>query len=276
MPSSYGYWFSVLLLLLYLLGTNYQNNLILLLCFILSSIFLLAMVLAFRNLYGLQLELSNDGEAYSGRAGQLPLQLSTKEARQRLTLTLLQQAVALELDWLDRNSQVKIPYQFAHRGCYDLPRLRVSSDFPFGLFQCWSYPGLAGKLWVYPEPAVHQQRHYGDEHSGQQQLQLQPDEIKPYQAGDSQRQLLFKRLARDPANPVSRAALPQGNHEQCWVQVPALSGAALEQALMEASSQLHELDKQAIGYGLICPAGRIELGSGQRQLQRCLQALALC
>lgn len=37
LPSRFGYWFIFLILLLYLLGTNYQNNLILLTSFVLLS-----------------------------------------------------------------------------------------------------------------------------------------------------------------------------------------------------------------------------------------------
>ena len=41
LPSRLGLWFAVLVVLLYLLGTNYQNNLILLLSFLLIGLLLL-------------------------------------------------------------------------------------------------------------------------------------------------------------------------------------------------------------------------------------------
>src|SRR5690554_2730286 len=56
LPTRQGAAFMVLLLLLWVLGTNYQNNLILALTFLLISLVFVSVVHAFRNLSGLSLK----------------------------------------------------------------------------------------------------------------------------------------------------------------------------------------------------------------------------
>ena len=53
-------------------------------------------------------------------------------------------------------------------------------------------------------------------------------------------------------------------------------GDALERALRQASRDLLTLEQSGVSYGLKLPALTIAQAKGPAQLQRCLQALALC
>ena len=165
------------------------------------------------------------------------------------------------------------------RGKYTLPRIKVSSQYPFGLWQAFSYIALLQHYWVYPSPAQ-QSPAAGimpeqDQTSARQQVS--DDTLSAYRQGDSIRHLVWKRLARDPATPVVRQQqTPPPQLQSDWVVVPAVSGDALERALRQASRDLLTLEQSGASYGLKLPALTVAQAKGPAQLQRCLQALALC
>lgn len=285
LPNRFGCWFALLIVLLYLLGTNYQNNLMLLVSFVLLSIFLCVLLLAFFNLYKLQLSVVQDAETYAPHAATLILQLSSAQA-QMLQLSLKGQRQTQLLTLL----QGSHPFSFAlampalDRGCYPLPRLRVSSCYPLGLFQVWSYPALAAQIWVYPSPfsntptggALVTDEKNSPQDSPVVTQQAEPNMLKQYQSGDSPRHILWKKLPSAPQQPVVRQRSQQATVPPEWVQVPPLQGAALEQALSQACQQLLLLEQQGNAYGLQTATTRLVPSSGALHLSRCLQELALC
>ncbi|MFN3899155.1 MAG: hypothetical protein ACK4ML_02170, partial [Alishewanella aestuarii] len=148
-PSRLGLWFALLVLILYLLGTNYQNNLILLSSFMLLSLLLLTMLLAFYNLYRLELSVVADAETFADQPAALPLQLNSANC-QMLQLGLQGQRLQQLVPVISGPLAFALQLPLLSRGCYELPRLKLSSQFPFGLFNCLSYPALSAQLWVYP------------------------------------------------------------------------------------------------------------------------------
>lgn len=283
LPNRFGCWFALLIVLLYLLGTNYQNNLMLLVSFVLLSIFLCVLLLAFFNLYKLQLSVVQDAETYAPDAATLTLQLCAVQA-QMLQLSLKGQRQTQLLPLLQGSHPFVLAMPVLERGCYPLPRLRVSSCYPLGLFQVWSYPALAVQIWVYPTPLTTAQADGAlvtDEKNNLQDRpvvtqQAEPNMLKQYQPGDSPRQILWKKLPSAPQQPVVRQRSQQTTVAPEWVQVPPLQGAALEQALSLACQQLLLLEQQGNAYGLQTATTRIVPASGAFHLRRCLQELALC
>ncbi|MCH8538093.1 MAG: DUF58 domain-containing protein [Alkalimonas sp.] len=273
-PSRYGFWFVLLLILLYLLGTNYQNNLVLLLTYLLLSVFLLSIWLAWKNVSGLRVELTTDQSTFAGCPLELQLDCTSQQAVCALDFCCEQQVATFN----GTSGQCQLPLTATKRGCHPLPRIQLISYFPFGLIRCWSYLPSRGHYWVFPAPLQHHQ-HNGlndaDQNGQQHALQL-PDQLKPYQSGDSIRHLYWKRLAIQPHAPVVKAAEQQATADPRWLVVPALTGPALEQALSEVCYQLLELEQAGIRYGLKTPTSRIEMGTGPLHLQQCLQRLASC
>lgn len=273
-PSRYGFWFILLLILLYLLGTNYQNNLVLLLAYLLLSIFLLSIWLAWKNISGLRVTLITDQSTYAGSP--LKLQLDCNRPQPVIGLDFCYQQQRATFTGSIGECQLSLPAP--KRGRYPLPRIQLISYYPFGLIRCWSYLPSRGHYWVYPAPRQ-QRGHHGlhhAEHTGQQQALQLPDQLKPYQSGDSIRHLYWKRLAIQPHAPVVKVVEQQATPDPRWLVVPDRTGPALEQVVSEICYQLLELEKAGMHYGLQTPTSRIDVGSGALHLQQCLQRLALC
>lgn len=278
LPSRFGCWFLLLIALLYLLGTNYQNNLILLVSFILLSIMLGAMLLAFFNVNQLQLTVANDSETFADKAGQLALVLQKNQA-QMLYLGLRGQRLRQGLSLLQGESRFNLDLPLLSRGCYPLPRLVICSDYPLGLFRVWSYPALKAQIWVYPTPENAPSQLAEETVLNAQQPDLLdelPAEVKAYQAGDNTNRILWKKLATMPQHPVVRQQNVASAPMPEWVIIPAVQGVALELLLRQACQTLLSLEQQGTCYGLQTPLERLAPATGSTHLKRCLQALALC
>ncbi|WP_091345089.1 DUF58 domain-containing protein [Alkalimonas amylolytica] len=274
-PTRYGFWFVALIVLLYLLGTNYQNNLILLLGYLLLSVFILSIWFAWRNLAGLTIQVSPPAATYAGQQVQLPLTVQQQGSYQAV-----QFAFATAKTKVSSSQQASLQWTAIKRGHYRIDTLLVQTEYPLGLIRCWSYLPLQLHYWVYPtpiEPSSTLSTGVDTKQDSSQQNSVElPDQLKAYQAGDSIRRLHWKRLARQPDSPVVKVSEQQPKADPRWLQVPPLQGTALEQCLSEVCYQLLELEAQQLSYGLRTPAGDLPLGQGQQHLQQCLQRLALC
>ncbi|HSG51881.1 MAG TPA: DUF58 domain-containing protein [Rheinheimera sp.] len=273
LPTRYGWWFLLLISLLYLLGTNYQNNLILLLCYFLLILFLFSIVLCYKNLSGLTLRCPVAAEGFCSDTLDVELVLSSDKQHVILQLNFIGQTY--ESITLNQQSKISLPLETQRRGKYPLPRIRIFSQYPFGLWRAWSYIALDQYYWVYPKPDQHIDANLNDNIEGNKLTKPAGDMLSPYRTGDSLRYMVWKRLARDPLNPVVRQQ-HVSQTQPSWVVIPKLSGDALEHALNKACYQLLALEQSGTQYGLKLPQLTVAQSCGKAHLTRCLQELALC
>ncbi|RVU40777.1 DUF58 domain-containing protein [Rheinheimera riviphila] len=267
-PTSYGFSLLGLVLLLYLLGTNYQNNLILLQSYFLVGLLLLSIILSFRNLSGLTLSVTAAPAVFQGEDISITLQLSQPQQRQQILFQLGD--FSLLCPQLPGTVLLKLPA--TSRGYYQLPRIAVSTVHPFGLVRCWCYPLLQQHYWVYPKPQ-HQDNYLPpDADAGE----LQWSHLSPYQAGDPLQRIDWKRLARQPQQPVVKVFSNVLPEQQRVLILPPLTGVALEIALSDLCAQIIELSQARQPYALQLPKQLIEFGTGPDHRRRCLEALTLC
>ena len=78
-PSKFGWLYLTLCLGIFILGTNYQNNLMQLLCFFLIALFLLNLFVAYLNFSKLSIQLGKTHHVYAGEQVQLPLWINHEE-----------------------------------------------------------------------------------------------------------------------------------------------------------------------------------------------------
>ncbi|MEX1056863.1 MAG: hypothetical protein WED11_03970, partial [Natronospirillum sp.] len=144
MPNRYGIGLLMLVLLLFLMGTNYQNNLVLALAFWLLSVFILSILLTYHNLSGLRL---NSGHGVPGHA-QTPIKhsLTLHSERDRYGVLLTGQVVPgngvmvsvhYSTHWFERlmagsARSLSLNCIYRHRGKHSAPRVRLETRFPFG------------------------------------------------------------------------------------------------------------------------------------------------
>ncbi|MDX1537816.1 DUF58 domain-containing protein [Arsukibacterium sp.] len=275
LPSRFGLWYIFLLILLYLLGTNYQNNLILLMSYMLVSVLLLALALAWRNLHGLTVSCAPVLSAYAEETLMVPVTVQSHQPRQQLQCYFNNRLSAAVSD--DTSEPLMVPLLTEQRGFLPLPRLTLHSYYPFGLFNCKSLLNLDYHYWVFPKPLATDTAVVSGDIAGSKQSSSEDyDTIRSYQAGDSLKLMHWKRLARDPTNPVVKHAPSSPQPEPDWISIPPISGAALEVALSKACYLMLHLEQRGKHYGLRIKDKSISPSCGQQHLERCLRELALC
>lgn len=268
-PTAYGGWFVLLIALLYLFGSNYQNNLILLCAYLLFSLFCFCIIAAFVNLHRLTIKAGPAPYGYAGTEFTLPLSLSGAQHRKMLRWSGDDFA---ELFFETLPEELPLGLHPQQRGFYQLKRFTLQSCYPFGLIRCWTHIQLQQFYWIYPEPAGLQQSVSASAASQQEY----PDQLVPYQMGDPVSAIDWKRLAKTPWQPVIRHYSSSNEPAKPNRLVVNTTGVALEQQLCEFCTLLHQFEQQGQSYSLSTPTTEIGPDHGQFHLHRCLQALTLC
>lgn len=303
LPTGAGWLLLATLLALLIASINYQLNLGYLLTFLIAGCAVISVPMTHNTLRGLQAHIRPPVPQYAGRPVLLDVQLHNPAKRRRFGLGLRLQNVAQpeaantldEMSWLDCAPQsahsVQLAWQHAQRGWHDLPLIHLETRFPLGVFRVWSVwrPDAQVLLYPVPEtptPALPAHGSQLPQEAPQPASSLHagasdelPEDIRPYQRGDSPRHILWKKLAqtgelfsresRRPSTPDLwldfDAAEPQRGNEAALSRLCAWVQAASEQDQPFGLRLPSAAGKPAV---LLAPA------VGEAHRQRCLQALA--
>ena len=315
LPTRAGLGFGLMLLGMLIAGLNYGNSLALFLTFWLAGLALTAMHQCHRNLLALTLSDLSIDPAFAGAEGLLRLAITNDSllARYRVTVTAeagTQHAASGRnrrsvAHWLrgrraaarrpppgtapaaspdalldlapQASGVLSLALRAERRGIHRLPRLRISSTHPFGLFRVWTwihapvswvvYPSAQGTL---PLPAPVATRDSGALRGGLDQQEWLG--LRAFRTGDSPRQVAWKTYARGgPLLTKEYAASGAAVRVLDWAQLPALP---LEQRLSQLARWVVEAEARGERYGLALPGIGLKPDSGPAQRHQLLQALA--
>ena len=152
-PSRSGLALLVLLLVQLLIAINYQNNLVYALVFLLATVWVITIHLTFANLYLITITGIQNTPIFLGESGAVQLKVTSRSHR-RYDVHFKHgdtQALLQQIDPQD-SAAVSITVTPTKRGLFTLGRLRVETEYPFGLLRCWSRIDVSKPLWVYPRP----------------------------------------------------------------------------------------------------------------------------
>ena len=85
-PTKFGFIYLLFILLLFLFGTNYQNNVIILLSYVMASLFITCMLHSFFNLSGLTFVLDGEHIGFAEQKMLVPIAVITSKERFDLSL----------------------------------------------------------------------------------------------------------------------------------------------------------------------------------------------
>ncbi|WP_051202060.1 DUF58 domain-containing protein [Ferrimonas senticii] len=277
LPSGAGIAYLLMCLVLFLLGTNYQNNLILLLCFVLVSLFHTSVLMAFRNLAGLTIEAGTEQPCHQQQSAQFPLQLKSRRPRYQLTLRFAKQSPLEVAVDADKPRQCQITTIATHRGRFNPRRITIESRYPLGLCRVWSVQDLNLSTLVWPQP-IDGHTVSGHSHHRQQQDPQQTQSglddfngLERWQPGDSRGRIAWKQLAQTGQWQIKQFVEPQGNPSTLRLD----PSQPLELGLSHLTAKLLQLEADNLPYALQLDEQISELGSGPLHLKRCLDQLAL-
>src|SRR5262249_44768964 len=143
LPTRAGMGFGLMLLGMLIAGLNYGNSLALFLTFWLAGLALTAMHQCHRNLLAVTLSDVSIDPAFAGAEGLLRLAITNDSLLARYRVTVTAEAGTQHDALLDLPPQasgvLSLPLRAERRGIHPLPRLRISTTHPFGLFRVWTW-----------------------------------------------------------------------------------------------------------------------------------------
>ncbi|MHA6203202.1 DUF58 domain-containing protein [Dyella soli] len=275
-PSAFGGGFTVLLLVMLMGSLNYTNNAALLLTCALGSAGTASMLVAFRSLNGLRLTGVRQGHAIAGEP--LSLQLvfgGSDHAHPSLHADMEGQTESFALA-AHGDRLVTMDLATSRRGWQRLPRIKLWTQWPLGLFHAWSWIHPDQAVLVWPRPETGGPPPFASGEQGQRQRLHQGEDLaalRDYRPGDPPRHIAWKTSARHDQLLVKDFEQPELREEWRldWRHLPQL---APEARIARLARWLGEAESAGRAFSLWLPDEDIGLGSGRSHYARCMNALA--
>ncbi|MEC7120887.1 MAG: DUF58 domain-containing protein [Pseudomonadota bacterium] len=277
--SNEGVLYSVLLLVVFIAGVNYANNLILGFCFFLGSVLVITIHHTYAHLSGLHIEAVEAVDSEVGGRALYQIRVAPTGQRPHRQIRLVWADQEQIIDTLADTHVLSFALPTIQRGLFEPPRLTVSTVYPLGILRAWSYVHLDRTVWVAPEP-IECELHGGglsqaldDEQavnrvSGQDEF----EGLNPFIAGESMARISWAHLARGQGLLSKQFSDPQGQQQVLdYAQMPAASH---ELRLSYLAYWVKQLALQQMSFGLRLPQAELPVGSGERHLRAALQMLA--
>jgi uncharacterized protein (DUF58 family) len=280
LPSKAGFGFLVLVAALWLLATNFENNLIFMLCFLLLAQFVVSIHFTHGTLSGLRVKPVRAQSVFKGDAAAIELCFSQVNARRREQVSLRFEGgepliVALEKAG---DTFVTVLAPTTRRGFLDPGLLIVESVYPVGLMRVWTYIHFQFGAAVYPAPVPDQARTAGRRGSGEGHYSGTSGSedyvgLKVYQVGESLKHVAWKQYAREQG--LWSKQYGDSVDRSVWVDWDDYAGMDTEQRLGRMTWQVCECGAVDKVYGLRLPGIELAPNRGLAHRQAVLRRLAL-
>lgn len=286
-PTKFGVILLVMIVLLWLVGVNYQVNLAYAVAFWLLGFMMIGVILNALQLIGLALDLSFPEEIFEGQSATISLHPAASSPKRSRFLWF----ASIEEDFLPDESSFQAAdfsqpqaepvlwhMTATERGYLTLPPLLCSTVWPFAIStaRCiWHWPQQAI---VYPAPIAHQAPPSSQpSHTDQQRRRPYGSEdiayLQEHTAGTSMQHVAWKVYAKTGQMLDKRFEEPdvqQASHIIHYADYPHTTPNRLAGLLCYRVLSAHA---EGVAYTLILPQQTIAPQNGQRE--KCLTALAL-
>lgn len=287
LPTRAGMGFGVLLMVLLVGSVNYNLGLGFGLTFVAAGCAVADMLATWRNLAGLTLRPGRAPDVFAGEEAPFELHVLNASRLDRYAVWIDFEHAAAPRHAVDvdagGSAAVVLGAPTGTRGWLAAPRVRVSTQFPLGLFRAWSWwqPDSRALVYPYPEqdapplPASGRPGPDGGGNAGSDDFAG----VRSYQPGDPLRHLAWRQIARlDPAlgGQLVTKHFEGGSVDELLLDFDALPARLdLELRLSRMTRWILEAESGALPYAL--RIGRIEFDAalGAAHQAACLRALAL-
>lgn len=248
MPTRFGAAYGLFALILFLLGTNYQNNIIILISYLLVSFFVVVLHHSFFNLSGLKFIANSPMTGYAGSQLSFPLLITNHKTRFNIHFSFYQGVVnqssignsngaglsaaknvnsknpsvgknkeqksKVVLELAAGEKEILVPFQANKRGQFLLDRVLIASEFGFGLFRTWTRLDFNQQATIFPKPqpyAWQKTQQSAKEPQQAENIESQHNSVKP---GHDE---FYQLQQYQQGEPFSRVAWKQVARGQGWL-----------------------------------------------------------
>lgn len=277
LPTRFGLLLLLVAAAVWVGALNYAVSLAYVLAFWLLGLLLVAVLMAYRQLAGLQLQALESEGVFVGQFADCRLRLLNTTAITRQLLLQSEhggECVPCTLVAMDEQS-VAVVQLLNRRGRHPYPAIQLWSTAPFGLIRAFSWwrPDASLMAFPLPLPDLEHQDHRHESGRGRHHGDDEEDfsHLGEYRQGDTPRQIAWSVLARRDVLASKRFASQsraQALHQLAWQDYPATLD--VESRLSRLCWRVLQCEKNGQHYRLQLPGYIVEAQPGQRE-----QALAV-
>ncbi len=282
LPTRFGWAVTGLMTCLFILGTNYQNNVILMFCYFVCALLLLALFHSYVNFVQFHVTFKTIDNYFANQCIQLSLTLSHKPNRSALhslsNIAIYSKNYPI-YEYVNTGSNT-LSICSLPRGRHQLERVSIESIFPFGLFRCWTHLRVPNQFFVFPNPIpcrlkLRQQKTQGKtgHQTGVSVSSEDLQGIRDYRDSDPIHHISWKHFAKGQG--LLSKDFSERSGISGWLHFTDYFSGDAEQALREITFQILELSKQNANFGLSIGNQQIMPSSGMQHQQGCLEAVAV-
>lgn len=259
------------------MAMGYSNNLIYLATFGLFSVAFMSMWITNENIRRVKVsEVRADG-LYASEEGFVGVHLIRDGAGESIDVdvgwwvTNQKRVVSTVLS--SAGEEVSIPWRPINRGHQQIPRIMISSEFPFGLLKSWKSIKTEKACIIYPSKS-------GDPEFPSASWVGRGDgavgifrEHREYRNSDPIRRIDWRASSKSQTILVKNFEEAESYFEFSWQQTEHLK--SFEGRLSQLCLWITRASDSGKAYRLILPNFSVEKDQGPHHLRRCLEALAL-
>ncbi|HWT72046.1 MAG TPA: DUF58 domain-containing protein [Oxalicibacterium sp.] len=286
LPTRAGLLYCAMLVVLFLTSINYNLSLGFALTFLLAACALVDMHLTHRNLAHLHLLPGRAHAVFAGAEAQFELHMLNRRTHDRFAIRIgfvdadaggIEHATDIAAQ---QSSKLTLSMPTAERGWLPAPRIRLQTRFPLGLMRAWAYWRPDLRVLVYPRPEEHApalpfaqgQKTDGRGVAGHEDFAG----IRPYQAGDSLRQLAWRQIARSDQRTLIAKQFEGGAASELVLDFQRLPQAMdTELKLSRMAAWVLAAEMRGLPYAFRLGDLYFPPATGPAHQAACLQALAL-
>lgn len=280
-PTLAGWVYLAVCIVLFLIATNYQNNLVHAVAFLMVSLGVLTIHYTFLNMSGLIVTGLSGRNCHVSELVDFSLKLKANNLRRYENILLSWKGSRdFQMVYLEREREkaLKLGIVADKRGDFSPPALKIETVYPFGLLRAWSWIELDLKVTIYPkiEKGRLPRSIESDDNVGQGTDNRGDDfsGLSEYVPGTSLRHIAWKHYAQGRGL-LTKNYMGQESRK-LWLSWEDWSDLNSEMRLSVMAYWALEFEHQAQEYGLILPELVIAPHSGPLHLAAILSALAYC
>ena len=278
MPTGFGFWFGMLLALTAIGGLNFNNNMTLMLGFLLAAIAQLTTLLAYRNAVGLRVDAIRAKPVFAGEQACFKVLLKNPEDRNRFAIQAISPESVDCIDLAAQNSgQLSVLQMTGRRGWLPMEPFRIENRFPLGLFRAWSVVIPTARCLVYPKPSSNPpalpktgRGDYGTAHQGEGE---HFHGLREFQPGDPLRRIAWRTSARHQK--LYSRVMESPSEDACEFNWYLMGSGNTEEKLSILAAWILRAERRQIPYSLEMPGDALPADLGEEHRDACLKILAL-
>lgn len=279
LPTRFGWMLGALMGAMLVGSLNFNNNLGLLTTFTVAAIAINTMLLAYRNLRGLEFRRASAEPGHAGTPVAYRLWVHNPDARDREGLRMRADEPGAPFSAPAATThEVVVELAARHRGWHRPGRMRIETTQPMGLFRAWSYlePSAAFLVWPRPASEAPPLPESGQSSSGQRHQPFEEGEefhsLRRWREGDPLHRIAWKASQRHQT--LLSREFRQERSREVTLDLARAPGGDLEQRIAIVTAWLLRAESEQRPWTLCIGTERIGPGRGEAHLHAGLRALA--